>query len=333
MPLPNVHRAQPRPLPDQQIACILQEHFGLAIDALTELLLGADKDAFLYKAQTRDSSYFIKLKQNHNHGVLVQTFLQKNHIPLLIFPIKTLKGEVTYKMADLFLTVYPFIAGQDGFHRELTNDQWIALGRAVRQIHSLKIPPSLKKGLRLETFSPKWQVQVRSFLKDLKNKKSGHLIGQEFINFMSENVRLLHKLVGQAEHLFQKLHGQSYPLVLCHCDLHGGNILIDQEQIFLVDWDNTKIAPKERDLMFIGGGVGNVWNKPHEAKAFFQGYQEHQLNQELLTYYRQDRILEDIAFYSVQFLKSADTDEQRQSFTNFIAQFAADGVVDIALRD
>ena len=30
--------------------------------------------------------------------------------------------------------------------------------------------------------------------------------------------------------------------------------------------------PKERDLMFIGGGVANVWNKPHEETLFYKGY-------------------------------------------------------------
>ena len=28
------------------------------------------------------------------------------------------------------------------------------------------------------------------------------------------------------------------------------------------------MAPKERDLMFIGGGVANVWNHPSEEIAF-----------------------------------------------------------------
>ena len=34
--------------------------------------------------------------------------------------------------------------------------------------------------------------------------------------------------------------------------------------IYIVDWDEPIMAPKERDLMFIGGGVANVWNKPRK---------------------------------------------------------------------
>lgn len=31
------------------------------------------------------------------------------------------------------------------------------------------------------------------------------------------------------------------------------------------------MAPKERNLMFIGGGVANVWNNPREEKFFYKG--------------------------------------------------------------
>lgn len=34
----------------------------------------------------------------------------------------------------------------------------------------------------------------------------------------------------------------------------------------IVDWDEPIMAPKERDLMFIGGGVANVWNDPSEIE-------------------------------------------------------------------
>ena len=48
------------------------------------------------------------------------------------------------------------------------------------------------------------------------------------------------------------------PLVLCHADLHAWNVLLDTDrQLWLVDWDETILAPKERDLMFVVGGIGN----------------------------------------------------------------------------
>lgn len=43
------------------------------------------------------------------------------------------------------------------------------------------------------------------------------------------------------------------------------------DTLYIVDWDDPIIAPKERDLMFIGGGVANVWNERHEEVSFYRG--------------------------------------------------------------
>lgn len=53
---------------------------------------------------------------------------------------------------------------------------------------------------------------------------------------------------------------------------------------YLVDWDDPIMAPKERDLMFIGGGVGNVWNRSHEEELFYEGYGKVDVNPVLLAY-------------------------------------------------
>ena len=46
---------------------------------------------------------------------------------------------------------------------------------------------------------------------------------------------------------------------MCHKDIHGGNILIRTDGqppvLYILDWDDPILAPKERDLMFIGGGI------------------------------------------------------------------------------
>ncbi len=64
----------------------------------------------------------------------------------------------------------------------------------------------------------------------------------------------IHRLVDGAEQLAQMLQNDSHSCVLCHSDIHAGNVLIDQSNaIYIVDWDAPIMAPKERDLMFIGG--------------------------------------------------------------------------------
>jgi spectinomycin phosphotransferase len=88
---------------------------------------------------------------------------------------------------------------------------------------------------------------------------------------------------------------RSRPLepVLCHSDIHAGNLLLTSDgDLYIVDWDNPILALKERDLMFIGGGVAGIWNKAREEALFYQGYGSSDINLIALTYYRYERIIQ-----------------------------------------
>jgi len=122
--------------------------------------------------------------------------------------------------------------------------------------------------------------------------------------------------------------------LLCHSDLHGGNVLVDgNNTIYIIDWDEPILAPKERDLMFMGGGVGNVWNDSDEEVIFYKGYGKTEVNKTILTYYRHERIVEDIAEFGQNLLLTMDGGEGRlQSYQHFMAMFEPNGVVDIAFK-
>ena len=103
--------------------------------------------------------------------------------------------------------------------------------------------------------------------------------------------------------------------------------------IYIVDWDDPIMAPKERDLMFIGGGVANVWNKPHEEELFYKGYGKTEVNTTILAYYRHERIVEDIADYGQDLLLTTAGGEDRpEMYKHFIGMFEPSGVVDIAFK-
>lgn len=93
------------------------------------------------------------------------------------------------------------------------------------------------------------------------------------------------------------------------------------------------MVPKERDLMFIGGGVANVWNQSHEEALFYKGYGETEINMTLLAYYRHERIVEDIALICQQLLLTTTGGQDRlESYKHFVDQFGPQGVVEIAFK-
>ncbi len=323
-------------LSDQRIIDCLDTDYGIKATALTFIPLGADIDASVYKAETHDrASYFVKLKRGYDHdiGVIIQSLLYDAGIQQIISPIKTNHGQPTHYIDNFTLIVYPFIIGQDGFSRDLTNDQWITLGKALRQIHEFQLPPLIKDQIKRESYSPQWQEIVRSFYTyiDAEHKVTDD-IALKLLTFMKEHRRTIQRLVNRADQLGKKIQKKSSEFVLCHSDIHGGNVLIANDgAIYIVDWDQPILAPKEWDLMFIGGGIANVWNNPHEEEFFYKGYGKTEINGEILAYYRYERIVEDVAVYGQQLLLSADGGKDRAvMYKQFIDLFAPRGVVDIA---
>lgn len=323
-------------LSPQSIIDCLKANYDIAVTLLTLLPIGADMNASVYKAETESSqSYFVKLRRGHRYDVSVAllALLQASGIQQIIPPIKTTNGELTQHISDSTLTVYPFVHGQNGFCHNLTDDQWIVLGKVLRQVHEFDVPSSVKDLIRKETYSDKWRKAVRSLYSHIDGNLNGDEAALQLQTFMGERKEIIHHLVNRAEALSQKIQEQSAEFVLCHSDIHGGNVLIDESgSIFIVDWDDPIVAPKERDLMFIGGGVANVWNNPCEEELFYKGYGQTDINRTILAYYRHERIVEDIAEYGQALLLTPDGGEERSTmFEQFKGMFEPNGVVDIAL--
>lgn len=321
---------------DQNIIDCIRTYYGIDVIKFTFLPLGADMDASIYKATAEDKSYFVKLKHGqHDNSVAIVELLHKAGIQV-IPPQKTIHDQLTQRIADFTLIVYPFIEGQDGFSRHLTDEQWQKLGKSLRQLHAIDVPPEIQNQIRHEVYSSKWREAVRSQLILMENKtiQDEDQIALRLSNFIKKNMTSIKRLVDHAEQLAQIVHDQSPEFVLCHSDIHGGNVLIDEnDTVYIVDWDDPIMAPKERDLMFIGGGVANVWNNPNEEQIFYKGYGETKINRTILAYYRHERIVEDIALYIQGLLLSNEGGDDRQvMYKQFIDMFEPNGVVDIAFK-
>ncbi|MBP1694700.1 MAG: Spectinomycin phosphotransferase, partial [Chloroflexi bacterium] len=141
-------------------------------------------------------------------------------------------------------------------------------------------------------------------------------------------------LVKKAERLCSVLKAQGPKFVLCHSDIHAGNLLIDAKgSLFIIDWDHPVLAPKERDLMFIGGGVGSNWYRPQEEALFYKGYGRTEINHVALAYYRFERIVEDIAEWGERVLLTDEGGKDRaRALQGFKRWFSPNDVVEMAYR-
>eukprot|EP01037_Dinobryon_pediforme_P013511 gene13511-13630_t len=164
----------------------LKINYGIEVATLTFLPLDADIHASVYKAQTHNkSSYFVKLKHGHHDDIsaIIIELLRNAGIEQIIPIVKTIRGQTAQWIDGFILTVYPFIDGHDGFSRDLTNDQWYTLGKAMCQIHGINVPAKVQAKIRQESYSPKWRQAVRSLYPLIEYEPSGDMIAIELNNW------------------------------------------------------------------------------------------------------------------------------------------------------
>ncbi|NJM05024.1 phosphotransferase [Candidatus Gracilibacteria bacterium] len=160
-------------------------------------------------------------------------------------------------------------------------------------------------------------------------------VAAELIAFLTEKQTIVYTILAQATSLAEQLRQGELEQVICHGDIHAGNIMIDQhDRIWLVDWDNPLLAPKERDLMFIGGDQGFVGRSAVEEEAlFYASYGPAEVNSAAIAYYRYERIIEDIALFCEDILLTTDGGADRAQALHYVkTNFQPAGTIEQARR-
>ena len=99
--------------------------------------------------------------------------------------------------------------------------------------------------------------------------------------------------------------------MLCHADIHTANLLVTPDQrLFIVDWDNPILAPRERDLMFV---VDDDAMQMVEADLFLAGYGETAINPLLLAYYRYEWVVQEIGDFGERVFIMGDVGDETRA--------------------
>ncbi|MBS0185618.1 MAG: aminoglycoside phosphotransferase family protein [Proteobacteria bacterium] len=323
-------------LKDEEIITCLQDAYGLNSEGVFFLPLGADLMTALYRIRTHSAKeYFLKLRNNKHIPacVLVPKYLSDNGFKQVIPPLETTTGNLWTNLSSFKAILYPYIEGFNGNETGMSDQQWIEFGSALKRFHSTYFPKVITKSIPRETFSSKWRKKVKTFLRCIEDEIFQEHVAIEMALFLKSKSSELLKIIKRTEDLADFLKNEPLPYILCHADIHGWNLLIEKEgALYIVDWDTLIFAPKERDLMFIGAGLGNESRPFSEVETlFYQGYGQTTLNQNALTYYRYERIIQDIAVYCEQiFLSNEGGEERVRSFEYVQSNFLPNGTIERA---
>ncbi len=323
---------------DEKIIVCLRDQYGLNTAQLAFLPIGADVNTAVYRAVADNGTpYFVKLRSGPFEETLVTLpkFLGDQGVAPIIAPIPTRTGHLWANLDVFKVVLYPFVEGRNGYQIRLTDQQWFAFGAALKAIHTAAVPPELARSLPRETYSPVWRDIVKAFQRRAKEDVFTEPTAVKMAAFLQDKQDVISELVSRAERFAHMLQTRDLPFVVCHADIHAANILINGSgTLYIVDWDTLILAPKERDLMFVGGAqFGEDRTADQEEALFYQGYGPTQIDPFALAYYRFERIIEDIAAYSEQILATDEGGKDREKGLRHLANnFLPNNTIAMAYR-
>jgi spectinomycin phosphotransferase len=317
-------------LADDVLSGWLQTSYGLRAAEIGFLPLGADWNTAVYRVVTDNGSvYFLKLRGGvfDEASVAVPQLLHEQRLAPVIPPLPVRDGRLWTRMEPFAVVLYPFVEGRDGYQVALSDVQWMELGAAVRGIQAARLPEALAGCVSRERFTPQWGEILGSFQARAERERFDEPVAAEMAALLRAESGRIGKVVARAEQLATRLRDRAPAQVLCHGDMHAGNVLVSADgALRVVDWDTLVFAPPERDLEQVGGG----WGGTREAELFYRGFGAAEIDQEALAYYRYHRVLEDLMVACEQLLARGEGGENRAAELSLAARvLRPGGAVDV----
>jgi spectinomycin phosphotransferase len=328
----------PPDLPDGTIITALRGGFGVEADALVRLPVGNDADSWSYRVETAGGpAWFLKVRAGASpgKGAAVPARLRRHGVPNVLAPLAATTGASSVTVGRFALALYPLLAARPGAEAGLSPARWRELGATVRQVHAVPPAPELARLVGRETFRPSRRELLPELEAALAAAGPGDPVASELAGFWRARGDVIDALVDRADRLGRRLAGEPFPRVLCHADLHTWNVLVDAGgRLWIVDWDEAVLAPRERDLMFVVGGIGHGLVGPDDTAAFFEGYGQADIDPRLLAWYRCAWAVQDICAYGEQVLLVPGLSEatRRAELAGLEDLFAPGNIVDYASR-
>jgi spectinomycin phosphotransferase len=324
-------------LDDDAIVAALREHYGLDVASLKFLPIGNDVGSFAYRVEGRDgTTYFLKARRApmYEPSVVVPHYLRQHGLVEVVAPLPTLTRTLWVPFGDFNLILFLFIDAPTGKEAGMTAQQWTELGRLLKRLHTLTPSSQIRELVSQDSFeTPYWVASMQKLQTRIDQPDSLDSIAAELAGFWRARQGQIYDLMARTLALVRKLHDEPREFVLCHSDIHTANVLVeDSGALHIVDWDQPLFAPKERDLMFYGAGLGSATGGATEARCFYEGYGATKIDRLAFAYYRYGWVMQDWVANADEVLSYDDLGEKtrRNSVRKFIQMFDSGNIVDVS---
>lgn len=324
----------------------VQQDFGVEIATLSAVEHGADEASRLWRGVgAGGASYAVKLSGGGTPaGLIMSVHLAEHGVAGVMHPLISRHGRPWSDRERRRLSVVPWVSETRALEGEMSPAHWRSYGALLAKVHATAVTDALATSLPREDHT---HDQVASTARTLDSwlrltSEDPAAAGRTVDGLVRALAQVwcaagnrVSTLLDQADRLGRDLQAQKSSSVVCHGDPHLGNVLIGQdERVWLIDWDDAVLAPRERDLMFILGGVLAFAPVTRQQQSwFFEGYGSTDIDPIRLAYYRCARALEDLAYPAAQIVDvNRFTDRERSDALSIVrGVLSPTGLVNLAL--
>ncbi|MEU8165871.1 aminoglycoside phosphotransferase family protein [Micromonospora sp. NPDC049004] len=308
-----------KPRVDQRLlAAEVAAAWAVDVTDLVFLPVGLDESAWAYRVDTATGErYFLKMRRGEftEAAVLLPRFLRAQGVRQVVAPIDLPEGGAGRGFGHYQLLLYPFHDGGSLWDRGLTDRQWVEYGEFLGRLHAVRPSADLAGVLPVETYRSNAGERLRVLG---KQAAASEALGA----FWDRYGAALHRLSATVDELASRVTHAHH--VICHADIHPGNLLADGDgPLHVVDWDAPILAPRERDLMFVySQDFGDHPVNAHRAELFRRGYGPLEPDQTMLSYYRAERQLDDVAAFLSSILSRHSSPESQANDRHWLTRIA-----------
>lgn len=300
------------PVDHSEIRRFLHRHYGVRATELALLGGGLDMAARTYRVAVHSGPDLVlrcKRGDPRPAAYLVPRHLHDAGATAVVAPMRTRTHQSFLRWHGLVWSLYPFVVGDDGWTHGMTEQHWHSLGSALRTVHDTAADQALRAVVASDGFDVARYDVLAEWDAVIRRSVSADGPAGAFARTWKRHDETIMAMRGQMRLLAQCLRNRPRDDVLCHADLHPGNVLIEEDCVHIIDWDDVLLAPRERDFIFVphgppaagDPGPSGLRTPPTSLlTAFLHGYEgpSTEIDWLALTYYRCERVIQDVIAFA-----------------------------------
>ncbi|HAT8894499.1 TPA: aminoglycoside phosphotransferase family protein [Legionella pneumophila] len=308
---------------DEQLMDFLRQGYRIVSSKLHFVEVGSFY-GFIVETNT-DKKYFLKvypeyqslvpihptIESLHQTGIALNRFKHEFGMNNLSYMLADVAGHYCFMTNGLILTLFDYI---EGIHPSYSPNQLLADKMAILLFQLHQIPIKEFSTFAREDFNIEYALGLAAWVEhQVKIQETTHALSM--LSQLDENKENLLNGLTRLQLGREQFNKQGLSFVITHGDPHHYNVLQTPLDLWLVDWDGIKIAPRERDLWhYLDASLMNAYCKMNPQFT---------INRELCEFYRLQRFFEDCRYYLEQVLlgKNSTLSQSEEDKNSFITHW------------